>query len=233
MALHAYGDSHVCACFGRIAEVNVHHTGPVTMHRVGRDGAEGIVDGSGAVPGDTLIFVFGEIDVRAHLTRPFSRDKRKKSAQQVAADYVSAVEGLAGYSLVLCSVVPPAYNSRARSRAVPVYGSIEERVALTRQINDVLSHATGASYLDVYSLYADERGALREEMSDGHVHIAAASVGPIRERLAGLLGRDLTLLPLKAPSEAPYKPPPVKLAAKVAVHHLRRLAFNLFGRTER
>ena len=70
MALHVFGDSHSVACFGRISEIDMHWVRTVTNHPVlVGDGADFRSQGITIRPGDILIFVFGEIDVRAHIGR--------------------------------------------------------------------------------------------------------------------------------------------------------------------
>jgi hypothetical protein len=70
MVIHAIGDSHVKLNFGGDPRIVVHHLGPVTMRAVSKDGRNNIsLKELGIVDGDSVIWCFGEIDVRCHIIR--------------------------------------------------------------------------------------------------------------------------------------------------------------------
>jgi hypothetical protein len=76
---------------------------------------------------------------------------------------------------------------------------VEERVRLTQVINDTLRRASadrGHVFCNPYAHYADERGSLRPELSDGNVHIDRQAAGPLIAALQPML------VPLRARAAA-------------------------------
>ena len=135
MALHVFGDSHSVACFGRISEIDMHWVRAVTMHRIGRDGADFLLEGVTIRPGDILIFVFGEIDIRAHIGR--IADTTGRPRQQLLQELVDAylasiaratVRPWTSSGLVFTSVVPPSPHSPCQvAKEFPAWGTLDDR----------------------------------------------------------------------------------------------------------
>ncbi len=208
MTIHVFGDSHAVSGFGRIAEAEIHWIGALTMHRIGRDGAQQLFEGVTVGPGDVLIFVYGEVDVRAHILR-LARQLQKSPSELVRdlADRYAIALFMAslrrpGVTFMLTSVVPPASWFAAYGNVdLPVYGSLRKRVRITRELNARLkSHAEhlGLRYFDYTPFYEARHGGLRFELSDSHVHINAESAEPIARALEMELGLPLTFLPAEA-----------------------------------
>lgn len=196
--LHVFGDSHASACFDRFADADIYWLGPMTMHRVGRDGAAFVEQHVPASePQDLFVFVFGEIDVRCHVGR--IAEQKGLSVEAVARDLVKrfiakvekAMKGRSG-RVVICSVVPP--STFSGDPDYPTHGTLPDRVAIQTMLNQLLcssAEAAGFFYLDFARFYADGRGALRIGRSDGAVHIGLDHTKPIRDALAQLIGEPV------------------------------------------
>src|SRR5690242_3783812 len=84
--IRVFGDSHAKYLFDNIRGIEVNWLGPVTMHRVGRDGLWFLRE-KHLAPDDWLLTVFGEIDARCHVGR--IADERNTSYEEVAFDLVA------------------------------------------------------------------------------------------------------------------------------------------------
>lgn len=188
------GDSHVKE-FAGIDHLTTHHLGPLTMHRIARDGLDAVnLKKMGVKEGDVAIFVFGEIDVRCHIGR--QRDLKGRDLEEVMQTLVwgylrTILQNQAQFKNLTCivySITPPTdtiYNIE-----YPRYGTLEERIQITQAMNYLLKIASqqyGIQFLDVYEDYTDALGALNTELSDGNVHIGSQYNGAIRQNLSQLL----------------------------------------------
>lgn len=208
--IHVYGDSHAYSSFTvaepkqtytldvqrvvgqkRVcAHVIIHYIGPVTMHRIGRDG---IRDLTGIKEGDVVVFVFGEIDVRCHIGKQRDRGKREldEVITSLVQNYTEAIFNFKKQHLnlmcIVFMIVPPtdsAYNPQ-----YPFYGMLEDRVNITKKMNQVLRrHCVkyGFEFLDVYDTYADSQGALLLECAE-NVHIHPKYNEPVKDKLMSIL----------------------------------------------
>ncbi len=216
-AVHVFGDSHAYFCFSNknrgtfdenssfcmklddgdfCAPFYIHHLGPITMHRVGRDGF-GILDIRGHVKdGDTVVFSFGEIDVRCHIGK--QRDAQGRSADEVIKTLVSSYlktisENVHKYKkldVVILGPVPP--SDMGHTAFFPVYGSLSERVLLNSLLNDALKaeiDKTDFHFLDIRDLFQNSEGSFELSLSDGSVHVNIAYNRVIKERLFSLVSK--------------------------------------------
>lgn len=185
------GDSHAAFTFMHIPRALRLSLGPVTMHRIGRDGLEGfLLFGSDNFlwprslmrPGDEVFFSFGEIDCRCHILQQVALGRSESEIiDTLALHYIQALgkERIEGVKFWVVSVVPPADAARLRyfTSFTPV-GSDAERVRITRLLNERMSQLAaenGLLYLDLYSAYADKDGMLPLLLSDGLTHIGDTS----------------------------------------------------------
>lgn len=179
MEITVFGDSHSFYLFGEVDVCTVHWLGPVTMHRVGRDGLNGLdVRKYGVNDGDIAVFVFGEIDVRIHVGKQRYEEGRdvEEILETLCTSYLSTIEAnvrqFEKLHVIVCLVVPP--SDQGENPEYPFYGMLSERVELTRRLNErlgVLSRQKNFHVLDVYSPYCREDGSLDHHFSDGIVHI--------------------------------------------------------------
>lgn len=176
--LYALGDSHVKANFDAAPEIQVRYLGPMTMHRIARDGREAVsLKGLGVFSGDTLIWGLGEIDVRCHLIK--QRDLLDATvaslADSLARGYVRSIaaiqDEIGGLTTVVLAVIPP--SDQGEDADFPKAGTLQERIEARNLLNAALekySGSQGFQYFDPYASFLDQAGSLNPKMSDGNVH---------------------------------------------------------------
>ena len=84
-----------------------------------------------------------------------------------------------GAAVGILAVVPPVPAERAVNANFPVVGSLAERVSWTDQLNACLRAGCrdrGLAFIDINTPYRTADGAMRLELSDGCVHVGAATV---------------------------------------------------------
>lgn len=191
---YVVGDSHSLE-FKGIPNCQTHHFRTHTMHRIGRDGLSGLnLTQLGVREGQAVVFAFGEIDARCHIGK--QRDKFNRSLDEIidtlVSNYIHTIalnrNLYSDLTCIIYSVTPPAYH--IYDPTMPQWGTIEDRIAITKQLNQRLAeacHEMGFYFLDVYQDYADSQGSLVVELSDGNVHINSEHNGPIRNKLESIL----------------------------------------------
>jgi hypothetical protein len=187
--IHIFGDSH-CGLFAKTPGATMHYVGPVTMHRVGRDGlrafALNTLDIGAIRRGDALGFIFGEIDVRVHIAKQRDRYGRPPTEiiDTLAAAHMSTLEAMRAIfpasPIVVFSVIPPAGNKYPHFNSdMPRNGTDQERIAWSLLLNETLKHgafARGFRFLDQYSPFANKRGLLNLKMSRDAAHVTPESI---------------------------------------------------------
>lgn len=187
--IHVIGDSH-CREFIGIENTISHHIGPITMHRIGRDGFD--FRAFQVSENDIVILSFGEIDVRCHLGK--QRDLKNREIEEVIDallhQYFQTVVQCRSFyqnlEVILYTVTPP--TDQIDNPLFPKYGSLQDRIYLSKLLNQKLEKmcsSHGLKLLDVYDDYADATGAFNVFLSDGNVHIAENSA--IKKRLFALV----------------------------------------------
>lgn len=176
--IYIIGDSHSLEFVG-IPHCNIRHLGPITMNRIGRDGLNVLNLKNMGIPDNSIVvFSFGEIDVRCHIGKQRDRENREQDEiiETLVKKYIETIlNNTKAYNNlfpVLYSVTPPTDN--AFNANFPTYGPLQDRVCIAKHINQKLkdySIAYQIPFIDVYEQYADKNGILREELSDGNVHI--------------------------------------------------------------
>ncbi len=193
--VHTIGDSHSCCSFLNIEGIQFHHQGPLTMHRVGRDGIKLInLKHIGINEGDVIVFSFGEIDVRCHIGK--QRDLKGRSEDEIldrlVERYIQTIldnkkQFMSLHPVIFC-VVPPSNNHF--NPVFPYYGTIEDRISITKKLNLRLTQAArynGIAVLDVYDDYSTPLGDLRLELSDGTIHIGGQHTQAVKRKLNALI----------------------------------------------
>jgi hypothetical protein len=193
--IHVIGDSHSRE-FSQIPGCVIQWIESVTMHRVGRDGFSAIyLPAFGVKEEEVAVFTFGEIDARCHIGR--QRDLFNQNVDDVietlAIKYLNTIlQNRLLYNKVTCivySVTPPTYRGGCNLE-LPFYGSIEDRIMITKKLNARLADLcaqVGILFLDVYNDYAGPDGTLNTALSDGSVHINAACSQFIQAKLYQLI----------------------------------------------
>lgn len=194
--LFSIGDSHSAALRETRGVTGV-HLGPVTLHRAGRPGelerlaaasllgpTLGSHTGRAARPivksiireGDSVLYSFGEIDVRAHFQQHWPEYgapadlARALAYRGVAAG--ASLAALTGARAGFASVTPPAAD--IDDVEFPTTGSVTERHDWTVLLNEALADACATFailFVDFFAAYADAAGQLDPSRSDGAVHI--------------------------------------------------------------
>jgi len=193
-AVHVIGDSHSEA-FRKIDGCTVHWIGPITMHRIGRDGLSFLNEKNlGINENDIVVFVFGEIDVRCHIGK--QRDTKQRDLDEIIQtlvyDYINAIINYRGlYQNLKCIVyspIPP--TDQVMNDSFPRWGRLEDRIFITKELNNLLREVcvlNNIFIIDVYADYADSSGALITDLSDGSVHIHSTHSGCIKDKLYEIL----------------------------------------------
>ena len=217
--VHVFGDSHAYFSFSNVAmrghfdensvfclseydqtfctEFNIHHMGPITMHRIGRDGL-GVLNIHGIVhEGDTVVFVFGEIDVRCHIGK--QRDIGERTVDEIIDTLVTRyfatinqnIEAYKDINAVVMAPVPPSDNGH--TSLFPVYGPIDDRIAINNILASRLKKACiehSVHLLDVRDIFSAKTGELAYELSDGIVHVGLPHNRIIIEKLLKLITKQ-------------------------------------------
>lgn len=177
--VHVFGDSHSFS-FSEIPNFEIHWLGPVTMHRIGRDGKSFLnVKNFGVNENDTCIFVFGEIDVRAHI---FKQKNLGREVPEIIEDlsrrYVDVIESIRqdffSLNCIIYNVTPPC--DFHENPSFPRVGSLHDRVQATLQLNKSIQQKCilkSIQFIDLYEILSDREGILRYEISDQTVHVSA------------------------------------------------------------
>jgi hypothetical protein len=213
--IHIFGDSHASFCFtnttpvattlekslfessAKISKVPfaINWLGPITMHRVGRDGITFLNLKEKGVKNDQVaVFVFGEIDVRCHIEKHSQKLNcpLDKMIQSLVEGYLKTIEDnrrlFHKLQCIVCTIVPPTDNMF--NPDFPYFGTLATRVDITRRLNEKLRQACasrGIAVLDLYENYCTPQGDLDLQYSDGSVHLAAKYNNAIKQELLQLL----------------------------------------------
>lgn len=194
MRLHVFGDSHSAYCFGRAREVILNWIGPLTAHRVGRDGADFVAPRlRDHRPGEPILFEFGEIDVRCHLVRRSYAD-----IVSTAERYVGAIARVSPGPAYVMAPIPPIV--RPRGTDFPFTGSFEERMRVHGEFTDAIKSAAvkfSVGFIPIPSIYLSPAGGLDFALSDGDVHMSPVETGALLDEVSKAVGIQLTALDAK------------------------------------
>lgn len=182
--IHIFGDSHT-DLFQSLPRAIIHHTVGVTMHRVGRDGAQTFaLPTRGIESGDALGFVFGEIDIRVHVANQRDRFFRDPTEilHTLATAYLTTLQAVKraypSSPIVVFSVVPPAGrnypNFNHHKTFFPQIGRDRDRIEWTKQLNRLLrdgAFCVGFGFVDQYSPFVTKRGLLNPRMTADGLHV--------------------------------------------------------------
>lgn len=198
--IHVFGDSHASFCFREretivqkdfltffhennqiLFPIKITFLFGVTMHRVGRDSLAFLnIADHGVKNEDTVVYVFGEVDVRCHIGK--QRDQTKKDIDEIidtlASNYIKTIcENRREFKhifSVVASVIPPIEGAGRTSPTYPFYGTLADRIIITQKLNIRLKElcvANNLIFLDIYHLFCTNEGSLNPELADAAVHI--------------------------------------------------------------
>jgi hypothetical protein len=197
LSFTSVGDSH-CACTYYAGYSKVVHLGPITMHRIGRDGdLAGLIvkkilqlDYSTSVPkfitdklcrllcSQNVVLFFGEIDCRAHIGRHINQDCSYTAiCERLLTSYLQSVTAASlshpNVNFMTTTVVPP--TSFVGDPEMPTVGSSDQRVEFTRYLNKCLNvnqAKVNMVHIDyTRNIPVDSKGVMLSEYHDGTVHL--------------------------------------------------------------
>lgn len=187
-----FGDSHA-ALFEDVPGFVPIWIGAVTLHRLGRPGellrqARSPRRPALRLPGlrlarrDTFLVSAGEIDVRCHLNEQTA--SRGRPEDEVLDELVSGlvtalatVRAQIGCRTGAVAIPPPVRALRPEDQLaseLPIRGPLPDRVHWTNELNRRLAEALtreGHVFLPMPQGLTNPDGSLREEFSDGNVHL--------------------------------------------------------------
>lgn len=139
--------------------------GPITMHRIGRDGFDFdkyITDNS-----DLLIIFFGEIDIRMHILKQAQSGRTEEEVlNTLVENYIKRIlENKKTNNFVISAVTPAAYAKFTGNNN----GSDEKRSAWTKIVNSKLQKLCiqhKLSFFNPYIQYEDDNGMLINALAD-------------------------------------------------------------------
>jgi len=193
-AIHVIGDSHTVA-FSKVPECIIHNIGPVTMHRIGRDGLDFLDIKMMEVQDlDSVVFVFGEIDVRCHIGK--QRDEYSRNINEIIAtlseNYMRAIldfkKCYPNLNVIIYGIIPPSIG--IDNIYYPIYGTLVDRVLITQRLNRKLKRLCEkekVGYLDIYDSYSQKDGSINLEYCRDSIHIHCDFYIPIQTKLYDLL----------------------------------------------
>ncbi|MCH9616907.1 MAG: hypothetical protein SP4CHLAM5_03830 [Chlamydiia bacterium] len=204
--VHTIGDSHCDFTFTSEGDsifylsdegiINV----PLTTHFVGSQtmysfGIRGCDDKYFAdmKEGDYLVFCFGEIDVRCHIDKQVTKEKREldEVLSKLVEGYLLQIKKIAKkYKVipVIFGVTPPVRELTVDG--YPSVGPAEARVKYTKRLNAKLKKSK-ILYFDVFDEYSMADGTLKMKFSDGVMHIGKNYNQMAKDKLCALILRRL------------------------------------------
>lgn len=167
----------------------IHWMGPVTMHRIGRDGLSYFnIKDYNVQENDDLVFVFGEIDVRCHIGRIADKKSLKLDdvINDLANNYVKTIiknrEQFEKINCMVFNVLPP--TKFYSNFYFPYYGSLEDRVLITNKLNlklKELCYQFDLKFIDIYDLYTDSECKLNLLLANNDPHLNPHYTNPVKQ----------------------------------------------------
>lgn len=206
MKIAVFGDSHSVFNFAAYGDVDIYWLGPVTMHRVGRDGLRSLLTYRGGfLPWsrdklrnyDLAIASFGEIDCRAHIEAIAAKSGKPVTnvMEDLARRYCDALRHYFAGNIknLLVLAVPP-----VAPRATYT-GQLADQVALRRELNHELARAckgAGLAFTDYWQHAPHTNGIIDEGWHDGNQHFDPSKTQFLGKVLAAATGQPFTFAPV-------------------------------------
>jgi hypothetical protein len=206
MTLHTFGDSHSEWAFNQIPGVVCHPLYSKLCYSFGKNKLS-LLDISDPIykvaTGDTVLFLFGEIDCSCHVWRQSILQNKSDTAiiDELVKNYMDTIleniRLVGNIKVIIASLPPPAKSSEVfyepnsegkqwlRHRFL---GTDEDRKRYFEYFNLVTKKKCemfGYKFLDIYTPYQTQEGYLDRKYSDNSVHIKNPIF--IRERIQDFL----------------------------------------------
>lgn len=233
MALLTLGDSHALFCYAGVADARIYWRGPVTMHRVARDGISSIVPGNFKPSRDDVVLLsFGEIDCRAHIPKIASVRQTSTRAETLTLcdrfekAFVKFSKRCPARLAISC-VVPPSKEGLLTE----YYRGAEECLEDAIAIRDIMNHRLSgiAPLIDFRDSFRSVDGSLLPEMSDGLMHIDSRKSQPVIAALNSAMGTAYTSIEPKWPHPFPMAMPPYISPIRKARRRIKRYFLSSLG----
>lgn len=233
MPLLTLGDSHALFCYAGVADARIYWRGPVTMHRVARDGISSIVPGNFKPSRDDVVVLsFGEIDCRAHIPKIASGRQTSTRAETLALcdrfekAFVQFAKKYPARLAISC-VIPPSKEVLLTEYYRSADECFEDAIAIRNVMNDRLSGI--APLIDFRDSFRSVDGGLLPEMSDGLMHIDSRKSQPIVAALNSAMGTAYTSIEPKWPHPFPMAMPPYISPLRKARRKIKRYVLSSLG----
>jgi hypothetical protein len=206
--IHTIGDSHCDFTFTGegdsifylsdegILEVPLatHFVGSQTMYSFGIRGCDQKYFAD-VEEGDYLVFCFGEIDVRCHIDKQVTKEKRdlKEILSKLVEGYILQIGKISKkYKVIpiIFGVTPPVRELTVDG--YPSVGSAVDRVKYTKMLNSKLKRSN-ILYFDVFEEYSKNDGTLKMKFSDGVMHIGKNYNQIAKDKLCELIVNNNTI----------------------------------------
>jgi hypothetical protein len=185
--IHTVGDSHSWFGWKDIKEyqypIKINRIGAKLMYTFSKD-REKVISPfiyDSINKNDILIYCFGEIDCRCHISKHITKDVDYVALiNRLSTDYLEAVRYMhfkympQGAKSAVYSVVPPIKERDGTNNPdYPFLGSDQDRLQYHRYLNERLRLLceNDIIFFDITSKYEDENGFLETEKSDRRCHI--------------------------------------------------------------
>src|SRR5579859_1799316 len=163
-----------------------------TMYSIGRNGLN--IGSYGVNDHEIVLFVFGEIDVRAHIVK--QRDEKGRDLEEIltslVTNYINVINAnRRNYPHITCvvmEIMPP--TNQCFNPNIPFFGELSDRAAIAKKLNSKLKDACAQNnilFLPTHEIYAAPDGTLIPELSDGCVHTQHRYNYLLKNRLIQLL----------------------------------------------
>jgi len=158
-----------------------HHIGSKTMHGFshGDEFGKDFLEQQGVKLGDSVVFVFGEIDIRSHVYKHVSLEKTIDIVvEELINSYLDRIEELTAElkpNVIVMGAIPPMNGLNYVSEEYPIQGTLSQRVEATRIMNKLLLSKCKEKkilFFEVNDLYALTDGSLDMDQSDMFCHIS-------------------------------------------------------------
>jgi hypothetical protein len=140
---------------------------------------------------DTIMFCFGEVDVRAHLIKQSILQNKsiEKIVNECVLKYIDNIKYYKKYGVnILCWGVIASWNE-SKPYNGPSYGTNIERNSVTKIFNNILENACISEkfgYISIFSDMVNTDGSTKEEFLDdwegSHIHLSQRVMPIILEK---------------------------------------------------
>jgi hypothetical protein len=181
--IHTFGDSH-SKSFPEYVIKN--YLGAILAYSVGKQGFEVLdITKVDIEEGDHIIFCFGEIDCRCHISKHHDRENDntyKTNIDNITDNYVRVIDENIkklnkNVNVWIYNVIPTVRKGAFKehpSDEYPILGTNEERKNYVSYMNKMLKENCikyNYKFFDIYDKYTDNEGFLIEEYRDELMHI--------------------------------------------------------------